>query len=327
MKTLAASKLGKDDLIATYRLIKLGRRLDERLWQLNRIGKVAFHISGQGSEVAQAAMIKAFNTKRDYFLPYYRDMTAAMGWGVTAEQIMAGSLGKAADPSSHGRQMPNHYGSVAHRIVSFGSTVTTQYLLATGVAYAALLDHKDYVTLVTTGEGSTAQGDFHEALNIASIKKLPVVFAIENNGYAISTPNREEFAVKQLAERGKAYNMPAEAVDGHDFTATYQAFAKAVSRAEKGKGPTLIEVMVDRLTGHSSDDNQNVYRSKEEMAALKENDNVPLFEKQLSEEKILTPAEIANIDAEIKEMVNQATQAAEKLPAPAAETLLDHVYA
>lgn len=326
MKTLKESGLNKSELISAYKLIKLGRRLDERLWQLNRIGKTSFNISGQGAEVSQVAMALAFDPKTDYFLPYYRDLTAVLCWGVSTEQILLGSLGKEADPASHGRQMPNHYGSLEHNVVSFSSTVTTQYPVATGVAYAAQLDNKPYLTLTTTGEGSTSEGDFHEALNFAGIKKLPAIFVIENNGYAISTPNDEEFATHNLADRAKGYGIAGVQVDGHDFSATYLAFKTAVQRAKDGKGATLIEVLVDRLTAHSSDDDQSVYRDAQELKEMNENDNITIFEAQLKNEKILSEAEMATIDKTIKQEINEATKRAETYDDPAPETLLTHIY-
>lgn len=198
MKTLKKSGLSKEELIQAYRQVLRGRRLDERLWQLTRIGKTSFNISGQGAEVAQVAMAMAFDPQKDYFLPYYRDMTACLVWGMTSKDILMGSFGKEADPSSHGRQMPNHYGSKEHNIVSFSSTVSTQMPLATGVGYAAQLQKADFVALTTTGEGSANQGEVQEAMNFAGVKKLPVIFVVENNEYAISVPIEEQGSVAKF---------------------------------------------------------------------------------------------------------------------------------
>ena len=327
MKTLKKSGLSKEEIIQAYREVILGRRLDERLWQLTRIGKTSFNISGQGAEVAQVAMAMAFDSKKDYFLPYYRDMTACLTWGMTTKDILLGSFGKEADPSSHGRQMPNHYGSKEHNIVSFSSTVSTQMVLATGVAYSALLEKSDFVTLTTTGEGSANQGEVQEAMNFAGVKKLPMIFVVENNDYAISVPIEEQYANKKMSDRAKGYGFDGVRIDGNDFTDVYLTFKKAVEDARKGKGPYLIEIMVERLTSHSSDDDQNVYRSKEEVEKSKENDPIIAFEKQLIEEKYLTREEMDKIDEEIRAEVDKATDEAESMPDPVASSLLDEVYA
>ena len=327
MKTLKKSGLSKEELIQAYRQVLRGRRLDERLWQLTRIGKTSFNISGQGAEVAQVAMAMAFDPQKDYFLPYYRDMTACLVWGMTSKDILMGSFGKEADPSSHGRQMPNHYGSKEHNIVSFSSTVSTQMPLATGVGYAAQLQKADFVALTTTGEGSANQGEVQEAMNFAGVKKLPVIFVVENNEYAISVPIEEQYANKRMADRAKAYGFEGVTVDGSDFTEVYLAFKEAVKASRGKKGPKLIELMVCRLTSHSADDDQSVYRSKEEIEEMKKNDAVKLFEKQLLEEGYLTAEDIAKIDEEIRAEINQATDEAEAMPDPVPTSILEEVYA
>lgn len=327
MKTLKKSGLSKEELIQAYRQVLRGRRLDERLWQLTRIGKTSFNISGQGAEVAQVAMAMAFDPQKDYFLPYYRDMTACLVWGMTSKDILMGSFGKEADPSSHGRQMPNHYGSKEHNIVSFSSTVSTQMPLATGVGYAAQLQKADFVALTTTGEGSANQGEVQEAMNFAGVKKLPVIFVVENNEYAISVPIEEQYANKRMADRAKAYGFEGVTVDGSDFTEVYLAFKEAVKAARGKKGLKLIELMVSRLTSHSADDDQSVYRSKEEIEEMKKNDAVKLFEKQLLEEGYLTDEDIAKIDEEIRAEINQATDEAEAMPDPVPTSILEEVYA
>ncbi|MGX7013958.1 thiamine pyrophosphate-dependent dehydrogenase E1 component subunit alpha [Vagococcus silagei] len=327
MKTLKKSGLSKEQIVQAYREVLRGRRLDERLWQLTRIGKTSFNISGQGAEVAQVAMAMAFDHEKDYFLPYYRDMTACLVWGMSSKDILMGSFGKDADPSSHGRQMPNHYGSKEHNIVSFSSTVSTQMPLATGVGYAALLENKDYVALTTTGEGSANQGEVQEAMNFAGVKKLPVIFVVENNAYAISTPIDEQYANKHMSDRAVGYGFEGITVDGNDFTEVYLTFKKAVEDARNKKGPKLIELMVSRLTSHSADDDQTIYRSKEEIESMKEKDPLTDFEKQLIKEGYLTQEEIDAIDVEIRAEVDKATDEAEAMPEPAADTLLDEVYA
>ena len=327
LTSLKKTKLSKEQLIEAYRNALLGRRLDERLWQLTRIGKTSFNISGQGAEVGQVAMAMAFEHSKDFFLPYYRDMTACLVWGMTPKDVLLGSFGKEDDPSSHGRQMPNHYGSKEHNIVTHSSTVSTQIPLATGIGYAARLEEADYVALTTTGEGSFNQGEVHEAMNFAAVKQLPVIFVVENNGYAISVGRKEQYHNETMAQRGAAYDMEGIRVDGNDFAATYLAFTKAVEKARKNDGPTLIELMVERLTSHSADDDHSVYRSKEELESLKDKDPLLAFEKQLIDEGYLTPDDVAEMEKEIKELINKATDEAEAMPDPVAESIYEQVYA
>jgi len=327
MKKLKESGLSKEEIIEAYRHVLMGRRLDERLWQLTRIGKTSFNISGQGHEVGQVAMAMAFERGKDYFLPYYRDMAACLVWGMTPKDIMLGSLGKEADPSSHGRQMPNHYGSKEHNIVSHSSTVSTQFPLATGVAYGAQLGKKDYLTLVTTGEGSANQGEVQEAMNFAGVKKLPLIFVFENNGYAISVGRDEQYASDKLSDRGPAFGFTGIQVDGNDFVESYLAFKQVVQDARSGKGPALIELMVTRLTSHSADDDHSVYRSKEDIENLKKNDGLLFFEKQLIDEGYLTREQMKEMDEELKKEINTATDEAEAMPDPTPDTILEQVYA
>lgn len=327
MKTLKESGLSKEELVKAYREVLRGRRLDERLWQLTRIGKTSFNISGQGAEVAQVAMAMCFDPSKDYFLPYYRDMTACLVWGMSSKDIIAGSLGKEEEPSSHGRQMPNHYGDKAHNIVSFASTVSTQMPLATGVAYSALLEKKDFVTLTCTGDGSSNQGEVHEAMNFAGVKKLPVIFVIQNNGYAISVPVSQQYGAEKLADRGIGYGFEGIRVDGNDFTETYLTFKRLVKECREGKGAKLVELMVYRLTSHSADDNQEIYRPKEEIEAMKHCDPVKAMEKQMIEEGYMTVEDIQKMEEDIMAEINQATEEAEKMTNPTAESLFDEVYA
>lgn len=326
-KKLRDSGLDTETLQEVYTQILRARRLDQRLGLLQRAGKVAFNVSGQGQEIAQAAMVLAFDTQKDYFLPYYRDMTAFMLWGATPKDILLDSFGRADGPSSHGMQMPNHYSAKALNVVSQASTVASQLPLATGVAYGALLDQSDRLTLVTTGEGATAEGEFHEALNFAGVACLPLIFVIENNGYAISTPDKEEFAAKTLADRGQAYGMPGIDVDGLDFTATYLAFQKIVARARQGQGPTLVNLKVLRLLDHTSDDNQRIYRSKEELAALKAHDPLKTMTAQVLAEKIFTQAQLDDLEHQIKKEINVATDQAEAAPLPDLAVLQQQVFA
>lgn len=325
MKKLEESGLSREEIINAFEAVLRGRRLDERLWQLTRMGKTSFHISGQGAETAQVAMALAFDHEKDYFLPYYRDLAACLVWGMTCEDILLGTFAREADPSSHGRQMPDHYGSKEHNIVSQSSPVSTQYPIANGIAYSAILRNEKYVAVVTTGDGSFNQGECAEAMNFAGVHHLPVVFVVQNNGYAISVPQRESYAAK-LADRAIGYGFEGIRINGSDFAESYLAFKHAADKARKGEGPVLIEAMVERITSHSSDDDQTVYRSAEEIAEMKAHDPVKIFHQQVIDEGYLTEEEVKEMDARLKKEINQATDAAEAEPAPTLDSISDEVY-
>ncbi|HWH24530.1 MAG TPA: thiamine pyrophosphate-dependent dehydrogenase E1 component subunit alpha, partial [Candidatus Limnocylindria bacterium] len=246
--------LSRDDLLEMYRLMAIARAVDERMWVLNRAGKIPFVISGQGHEGAQVAIAYPLRKGHDWMVPYYRSVASLLTFGMTPREIMLAQFARGVDPSSGGRQMPGHYGIADRNILSVSSPVATQLLHATGLAYAAKIRATEQVAITYIGEGSSNQGDFHEGLNFAGIHKLPVVYVVENNGYAISVPMSLQSAVADIAVRGAGYNMPGIVVDGADVLACYRAGRDAIERARAGEGPTLIEAKVSRLTAHSSDD-------------------------------------------------------------------------
>ncbi len=313
--------------MALYRLMALARALDERAWVLNRSGRVHFVISGQGHEGAEAGMTAALTAGRDWFLPYYRSMTGVLAMGMTPRDVFLLQYGKADDPGSGGRQMPSHYGHAGHRIFTSSSPVGTQILHAAGIALAAKLRGVQQVALVAMGEGSSNQGDVHEALNFAGVHRLPMILVVENNGYAISVPAELETAVADVAQRAAGYAMPGVIVDGADVIACYLATRDAVARALAGEGPTFIEAKVTRLTGHSSDDQQTKYRSAEELTTQRAQDPLPRFRDELRAAGLLDAPTEAAIAAEVAAAVDDATDFAESAPDPAPSTLLHHVYA
>jgi len=223
--------------------------------------------------------------------------------------------------------MPGHYSWAAHRVISGSSVVTTQVLHATGIALASRLRGEDDVAAVALGEGSTSQGDFHEALNWASIHKLPVLFVIENNGYAISEPQCKEMAVQDVAERALGYAMAGVTVDGTDLFACYEATYQAAERARRGDGPTLIELKMYRILPHSSDDDDRTYRSREEVEAHKDQDPVEILNRQVVERGLMTAEDIAAVKAELQAEVDEAIAYAEAAPYPSADDMFRHVYA
>lgn len=261
--------LSDEQVLEMFRTMLLARKIDERMWLLNRAGKIPFVISCQGQEAAQVGAAFALDREKDYALPYYRDMGVVLAFGMTAKELMLSAFAKAGDPNSGGRQMPGHFGQKKNRIVTGSSPVTTQVPHAVGIALAGKMEKKDLVTFVTFGEGSSNQGDFHEGANFAGVHKLPVIFMCENNKYAISIPVEKQLACKNVSDRAIGYGMPGYTIDGNDPLAVYKAIKEAADRGRRGEGPTLIETVSYRLTAHSSDDDDRVYRDKEEVEEAK----------------------------------------------------------
>ncbi|MFC4404270.1 thiamine pyrophosphate-dependent dehydrogenase E1 component subunit alpha [Gracilibacillus xinjiangensis] len=319
-------KFSNEEQLEMYEEMLLARRIDERMWLLNRSGNIPFVVSCQGQEVMQVAASTALDKKVDYILPYYRDLGVVLHFGMTTKEIFLQAYAKAEDPNSGGRQMPGHFGQKKNRIVTGSSPVTTQVPHAVGIALAAKMEGKSLVSFVTLGEGSTNQGDFHEGLNFAGVHKLPVIFMVENNKYAISVPLHKQVACENIADRAIGYGMHGIKVDGNDPFAVYQAVKEARERALNGDGPTLIEAVSYRLTPHSSDDDDMTYRTKEEVEQEKSIDGLIQYKEKLKKEGILTDEIEEKMESKLKEEINEATEYAEKAPNPDPGTLSDYVY-
>ncbi|APB36377.1 MULTISPECIES: thiamine pyrophosphate-dependent dehydrogenase E1 component subunit alpha [Heyndrickxia] len=317
--------LSDREVLEMYEMMLLARKVDERMWLLNRSGKIPFVVSCQGQEAAQVGAAFALDRTKDYVLPYYRDLGIVLAFGMTARDIMLSGFAKAEDPNSGGRQMPGHYGQKKNRIVTQSSPVTTQVPHAAGIALAGKMEKKDFVTFVTFGEGSSNQGDFHEGANFAAVHKLPVIFMCENNQYAISVPIEKQLGNPRVSDRAIGYGMPGVTVDGNDPLAVYEVVKEAADRARRGEGPTLIETLVYRFTPHSSDDDDR-YRAQEEVKTAKEKDPVALFSQYLKEAGLLDEEKEKEIDARVMQTVNEATDYAEKAPYAKPEDTLRFVY-
>ncbi len=285
-----------------------------------------FVISGPGHEGCQVGAMWPMDKKKDWFVPFYRSVAACLVKGMVPRDILLGLLGKAADPSSGGRQMPGHYGHPGVKILSTSSPVGTQYPHAVGIAYAAKVRKTGEITMVSIGEGGTSQGDWHEALNFASIHKCPIIFVVENNYYAISVPLKLQMAVESVAVRAAGYGIPGVSADGSDVLECYRVAKEAYDRAQRGEGPTLIEYRVPRLGSHSSDDQQERYRSKEEIDAVKRRDPLQTFGAYLAEVGLLSEERRSAIADRVKREVDEATDYAEKMPLPTPESAAHHVY-
>ncbi|MBM7648117.1 2-oxoisovalerate dehydrogenase E1 component alpha subunit [Bacillus ectoiniformans] len=319
--------LSDEKVLEMYETMLLARRLDERMWLLNRSGKIPFVISCQGQEAAQVGAAFALDKEKDYVFPYYRDMGVVLTFGMTATDLMLSGFAKAEDPNSGGRQMPGHFGQKKNRIVTGSSPVTTQVPHAVGVALGGKMEKKDLVTFVTFGEGSSNQGDFHEGANFAGVHKLPVIFMCENNKYAISVPVEKQLACENVSDRAIGYGMPGFTVDGNDPIEVYKAVKEAAERGRRGEGPTLIETVSYRLTPHSSDDDDRSYRSPDEVAKAKSNDPIITFGAYLKETGCMDDELEKTINDRVMKLVNEATDYAENAPYADAEEALKYVYA
>ncbi|WP_257348001.1 thiamine pyrophosphate-dependent dehydrogenase E1 component subunit alpha [Pseudalkalibacillus decolorationis] len=322
-------KLGLNDeqVLKMYETMLMARKIDERMWLLNRAGKIPFVISCQGQEAAQVGAAMALDKEKDYVLPYYRDMGVVLWFGMTPRDLMLSGFAKAEDPNSGGRQMPGHFGQKENHIVTGSSPVTTQVGHAVGISLAGKMEGKDLVTLTTFGEGSSNQGDFHESANFAGVHKLPVIFMCENNKYAISVPISKQLACENVSDRAQGYGMPGVTVDGNDPLAVYEAVKAAADRGRRGEGPTLVETVSYRLTPHSSDDDDRAYREREEVEEAKQKDSIHTFKKYLQEVGILTEEKENELNARIEKEVDEATDYAEEAPYADAESALKYVYA
>jgi 2-oxoisovalerate dehydrogenase E1 component alpha subunit len=310
-----------------YETMLMARKIDERMWLLNRAGKIPFVISCQGQEAAQVGAAMALDKEKDYALPYYRDMGVVLHFGMTARDLMLSGFAKAEDPNSGGRQMPGHFGQKKNHIVTGSSPVTTQVGHAVGIALAGKMEGKDLVTFTTFGEGSSNQGDFHESANFAGVHKLPVIFMCENNKYAISVPVSKQLACEKVSDRAIGYGMPGVTVDGNDPLAVYEAVKEAADRGRRGEGPSLIETVSYRLTPHSSDDDDRAYRGREEVEEAKQKDSLITFKKYLMDLGILTEEKVKEITERMDKEVDEATDYAEEAPYADAESALKYVYA
>lgn len=320
-------RLGLSDgqVIDMYRYMLLARKFDERNLLLQRAGKINFHVSGVGQEAAQVGAAFALDREQDYFLPYYRDYAFVLSVGMTTRELMLSAFAKAEDPNSGGRQMPGHFGSRRLRIVTGSSPVTTQVPHAVGFALAAKMQRKPFVSFVTFGEGSSNQGDFHEACNFAGVNKLPVIIMCENNQYAISVPVHKQLGGR-IADRALGYGFPGIRVDGNDPLEVYRAVKEARERALAGEGPTLIEAMMYRLSPHSTSDNDLAYRTKEEVEENWKKDGVAQFRSYLTGLGLWDDQQEQDFAAQCSLELKAAIEYADSAPFPKPEDTLLHVY-
>ncbi len=336
----ASAKLDKNDLLDLYRTMLLSRRLDDKEIQLKRQNKIFFQISGAGHEGVLAAAAKVFRPGHDWFYLYYRDRALCLGLGMTASEMLLSAVGAADDPNSGGRQMPSHWGHKDLNIVSVSSPTGTQFLQAVGAAEAWLrvsqaesfperdqLIASDEVTLVTTGDGTTSEGEFWESLNSACNLKLPMVYLVEDNGYAISVPVEVNTAGGSISKLVAGFpDLFVQEVDGCDPLASYDVLLKAADYARQRKGPALVHAHVTRPYSHSLSDEESNYKPPTEREDEARRDPVTSFPAYLVEQGIATDAEIELIKQQVEDEVEVATETALASPQPGADTVYRYVF-
>ncbi len=336
----ASAKLEKADLLDLYRIMLLARRIDDKEIQLKRQNRIFFQISGAGHEGVLAAASKIFRPAYDWFYTYYRDRALCLGLGMTATEQLLSAVGAADDPNSGGRQMPSHWGHKALNIVSASSPTGTQFLQAVGCAEAWLrystiegipdrdeLIQGDEVVLCTTGDGTTSEGEFWEALNTATNLKLPVVFLVEDNGYAISVPVEVNTAGGSISRLLTGFpGLLIQEVDGCDVLASYDVVTKAVEYARARKGPALVHAHVIRPYSHSLSDDEVQYRTPAERKADAERDPLTRFPRYLMEQGIASQPELDLVAQQVAEEVQVATDVALASPQPGTDTIFHYVY-
>jgi 2-oxoisovalerate dehydrogenase E1 component len=352
----SAAGLDRASLLKIHRLMVLSRSLDEAEARLRRQLAVFFQLSAAGHEATQAVASLLLKPGHDWFYPYYRDRTLALGLGVTPLDMLLQSMGKAADPSTGGRAMPGHFGSPELHIVNQSSPTGTQYLQAVGTAEAGLIARQsqeltpngnrevlssqavrgqaslpshehDELVYVSGGEGSTSEGEFFEAVSAAALRKLPVLFVIQDNEYAISVPSEHQTPGGSISALVKPFpHFLIEEFDGLDVAESYRSLRRAISHVRSGRGPALVHARVTRLKPHSDSDDHKAYRPAGELEADLSRDPIPVFEELLLQEGHLRPGDLEQIREKVIEEVQQAVEVALAGADPAPESVTRHVF-
>lgn len=332
--------LDPETLVRMYRTMYAARRTDDKEIQLKRQNRIFFQISGAGHEAVQVAVAAHVRPGSDWFYLYYRDRALSQALGMTPYEHLLQAVAAASDPSSGGRQMPSHWGHRALRIVSTSSPTGTQFLQAVGCAEAGMRASRveamrqaidpfedDEIVLCTTGEGQTSEGEFWEALNTACNLKLPVLFLVEDNGYAISVPVEVNTAGGSISRLVQSFpNLYIEEVDGCDVLASYAAAGRAVAHCRARKGPALLHAHVIRPYSHSMSDDERMYRPESEREQEARRDPIPNFRRFLIEEGVATADELDRLEADVEREIQEAADRALEQPQPAKETATLYVY-
>jgi 2-oxoisovalerate dehydrogenase E1 component len=339
-KLRPSARLDKGELLELFRLMLLSRRLDDKEIQLKRQNKIFFQISGAGHEAVLVAAAKLLRPGYDWFYTYYRDRALCLGLGMTATEQLLSAVAAADDPNSGGRQMPSHWGHQELNIVSASSPTGTQFLQAVGAAEATLRYSRletipdreerskpDELVLVSAGEGTTSEGEFWESLNSACNLKLPLLYLIEDNGYAISVPVEVNTAGGSISKLVAGFPcLQIQEVDGCDVLASFDVLSRAVDHVRARKGPALGHAKVIRPYSHSLSDDEILYRPAEERSLDAARDPVVTFPKYLLEQGVTSEAELDRIRQQVEEEVEIATETALAAPQPPRDSVLRYVY-
>src|SRR6202165_526145 len=330
--------LTREQLLHLYHTMYLSRALDDKEIQLKAQNRIFFQISGAGHEAVLAAAGMVLRPAYDWFYPYYRDRALCLQLGMTPLEMLLSAVGAEKDPNSHGRQMPSHWGNKKLNIVSQSSPTGTQLLQAVGCAEAGyrvkLIKelkkvikgfHHDEVVYVSLGDGTTSEGEFWEALNTACNLKLPVVFLLEDNGYAISVPVEVQTAGGDVSKLIQGFpNLYRQRCDGTDPIESLAVMRRAVDNCRKGRGPSFVHAKVIRPYSHSDD--EKLYRGEAERVADAEHDPVKRFGSLLVQEGVASQDELQQLKDEIDREINEAADIALASPQPAPETALEFIY-
>ena len=318
--------LSAADLVEVCRQMILVRTMDERIWMMNRQGKVPIAASAQGHEAVQLGSLLAAQKDGDCFLfPYYRDLATKMAAGLTPRQVMLSFMGKDGDPYSGARQFPLQGADLPRKIIQISNVVAAGLTQSVGYALGCKMMGDDTVTICYFGDGATSQGETHEAMNFASIHQLPILFICENNKYAISTPQSTQMVIGDVAARAEAYGFPGFVVNGMDLVACYEATRQGIDHARRS-GPSLVEMKCERFMPHTTDDDDRRYRDREALDAARQFDPVLTFPADLVDRGIVSSEQVDAFRAEALQMVNDATDFADAASPPDASTIYDNLY-
>ncbi len=321
--------LQPEQLIQAFRIMQTARRLDDREIVLKRQNRIFFQISGAGHEAVEVAAGMCLRPGHDWIFPYYRDRALCLTLGVTPYEMLLESVGAADDPASGGRQMPSHWSDPRYNIVSSSSCTGTQFLHAVGCADANRYrePERDAVTLVAGGDGATSEGEFWESLNAACLNRLPVLYLIEDNGYAISVPVESQTAGANISALVSGFpSLFRQEVDGCDFLASYEALRAAVAWCRAGRGPALVHAHVIRPYSHSLSDDERLYKTPAERQAEQARDPLARFPRLLLEEGVLDANALRRIELEVDREVHEASQQALRAEPAPRDSAPHHLY-
>jgi 2-oxoisovalerate dehydrogenase E1 component len=336
----STSKLGTDQLLSMYRTMVAARRTDDQEILLKRQNKIFFQISGAGHEAVQVAMAAHMRPGSDWAYLYYRDRALSQALGMTPYEHLLQAVGAAEDPASGGRQMPSHWGHRPLRIVSTSSPTGTQYLQAVGCAEAAMRAGRDQamrnaieefaddeVVLVTTGEGQTSQGEFWEALTTACTLNVPVIFLVEDNGYAISVPVEVNTPGGSISKILTGFpGLLIEEFDGTDVVESWEACGRGVAYARQRKGPVLLHAHVVRPYSHSMSDDERLYRTAAELQSDAERDPLVVMRAYLVDQGLATADQLDTLEKEVEQEVKDASDRALTMPQPTPDTAMKWLF-